>query len=144
MAAVRFPDLQPSSRSFTPGYFPTEEFQAQNGAVTAVRFGNRKADSELSLTFRNISDAEAYAIFDNHQEVNGGLDSNGDWNYIEFEQADAGALAGIKDQSMRAVTGEFKVNRRYRYAEPPKFVSTFPGRCTVTVKLRGYLDGSLN
>ena len=52
--------------------------------------------------------------------------------------------AGIIDDSMRAVTTEKRLNRRYRYAEPPTFVSTFPGRCTVTVSLRGYLDGPLN
>lgn len=144
MAAISFPDLEPSARSYLPGSFPTEQFEGQNGAVTAVRFGNRKKDSQLTLTFQNITDAEAFEIWENHQQVNGGLDSEGDWNYIEFEKADAGAMAGIKSDSMRAVIGEFKVNRRYRYAEPPQFVSTFPGRCTVTVVLRGYLDGPLN
>jgi hypothetical protein len=144
MAAISFPDLEPSARSYLPGSYPIEQFEGQNGAVTAVRFGNRKKDSQLTLTFQNITDAEAFEIWENHQEVNGGLDSEGDWNYIKFEKADAGAMAGIKSDSMRAVTGEFKVNRRYRYAEPPQFVSTFPGRCTVTVVLRGYLDGPLN
>jgi len=144
MAAIRFPDLEPSARSYNPGSFPIEEFQGQNGAVTAVIFANRKKDSELTMTFQNITDEEGFAIWSNHQTVMGGLDDKGDWNYIEFEKADAGAMAGIKHEPMRAVTGEFQVNRRYRYAEPPQFVSTFPGRCTVTVKLRGYLDGPLN
>lgn len=144
MSAIRFPDLEPSSRAFSPGSFPIEEFQGQNGAVTAVLFGNRKKDSELTLTFQNITDQEAFAIYLNHQEVMVGLDSNGEWNYVEFERADAGPMAGIKSDAMRAVTGEFKVNRRYRYAEAPQFVSTFPGRCTVTIKLRGYLDGALS
>ena len=144
MSAIRFPNLEPSARAYRPGSFPIEEFQGQNGAVTAVLFANRKKDSELTMTFQNITDEEAFSIWSNHQEVMGGLDSNGDWNYIEFDKADTGAMAGIKNQPMRAVTGEFKVNRRYRYAEEPQFVSTFPGRCTVTIKLRGYLDGPLN
>ena len=96
------------------------------------------------MTFQNIADEDAFQIWTNYQDVMGSLDSNGDWNYVEFEKADTGPMAGIKNQSMRAVTGEFRVNRRYRYAEPPQFVSTFPGRCTVTVVLRGYLDGPLN
>ena len=95
------------------------------------------------MTFQNITDAEAFTIFTNYQEVMGDLDSNGDWNYVEFEKANTGAMAGIKDASMRGVVGEFRVNRRYRYAEAPQFVSTFPGRCTVTIRLRGYLDGPL-
>lgn len=144
MTAKTFPDLKPSARSFKPGSYPIEEFQGQNGAVTAVIFGNRKADSELTMTFQNITDEEAFDIFENHQEVNGGLDDDGEWNYIQFPNTDTGAMAGIQDQSMRAVTAETRLNRRYRYAEPPQFVSTFPGRCTVTVKLRGYLDGPNN
>jgi hypothetical protein len=150
MAAVRFPNIAPSSRSYNPGSFPIEQFQGQNGAVTAVKFGNRKADSELTMTFQNITDAEAFEIWENHQEVMGGLDSNGDWNYIgvDFDSGLDGTSGnfgvGIANDSMRAVVTEKKLNRRYRYAEPPQFVSTFPGRCTVTVKLRGYLDGPLN
>ena len=96
MSAIRFPNLEPSSRTYRPGSFPIEEFQGQNGAVTAVKFANRKKDSELTMTFQNITDEEAFSIWSNHQEVMDGLDSNGDWNYIEFEKADAGAMAGIK------------------------------------------------
>lgn len=141
MAAVNFPDLEPSARSYKPGSFPIEQFQGQNGAVTAVKFGNRKADSELTLTFQNITDAQGYEIFENHETVMGGLDSNGDWNYIELPDTDTGAMAGIKDESMRKATAETARVRRYRYAEAPQFISTFPGRCTVTIKLRGFLDG---
>lgn len=137
MAKVDFPRLCPSSRSYSPGSFPIEEFQGQNGAVTAVKFGNRLKDSELTMTFNNISDADGFLIWKNHADVMGGLDSNGDWNYIGAENLGG----GIVDDSMRAVTTEKRLNRRYRYAEPPQFVSTFPGRCTVTIKLRGYLDG---
>ena len=150
MAKVDFPRLCPSSRSYSPGSFPIEEFQGQNGAVTAVKFGNRLKDSELTMTFNNISDSDGFLIWKNYADVMGGLDSNGDWNYIGvdfntgLDGTSANFGAGIVDDSMRAVTTEKRLNRRYRYAEPPQFVSTFPGRCTVTIKLRGYLDGPLN
>jgi hypothetical protein len=151
MAAIAFPKIAPSARSYNPGSYPIEEFQGQNGAVTAVKFANRKKDSELTMTFQNITDADAFLIWKNHQDVMGGLDSNGDWNYIGVDHDSMldGTIGGnfgvgIADDSMRWVTTEKKLNRRYRYAEPPQFVSTFPGRCTVTVKLRGYLDGPLN
>ena len=143
MAAVAFPSLEPSARSYKPGAYPIREFQGQNGAVTAVKFGNRKADSELTMTFQNITDAEGSTILANYDSVMNGLDSNGDWNYVEFPSANSGAMAGIQSESMREATAETNVIRRYRYAEAPQFVSTFPGRCTVTVKLRGYLDGAL-
>lgn len=146
MAAVNFPNLKPSARSFKPGSFPIEEFQGQNGAVTAVKFGNRKADSELMLTFQNITDAQGYEIFQNHETVMGTVpvvNGKSEWNYIEFPSTDTGAMAGIggAQSPMREATAETSGVRRYRYAEPPQFVSTFPGRCTVTIKLRGYLDG---
>ena len=143
MAAVSFPTLTPSARSYKPGSFPIEQFQGQNGAVTAVKFGNRRADSELTMTFQNITDAQGAEILANYDSVMNGLDSNGDWNYIQFPSADSGAMAGIPNQSMREATAETNLIRRYRYAEAPQFVSTFPGRCTVTIKLRGYLDGAL-
>ena len=138
MAQINFPDLCPSSRSYNPGSVPIEEFQGQNGAVTAVKFGNRLKDSELALTFNNISDADGFLIWQNYSMM-GGLDSNGD-GIVGAENLGG----GIVDDSMRAVTTERRLNRRYRYAEPPQFVSTFPGRCTVTIRLRGYLDGPLN
>ena len=83
MTAISFPSIAPSSRSYSPGSFPIEEFEGQNGAVTAVIFANRKKDSELVMTFQNITDADAFKIWENHQQVMGGLDENGDWNYLE-------------------------------------------------------------
>ena len=148
MAAVSFPDLKPSARTYSPGRVPLQEFTGQNGAVTAVKFGNRLVDSALSLTFQNITDEEAFDIWTNYSTVNGGVDDRGNWNYIEFPREDAGAMAGIQFQSMRAVTGEYRVNRRYRYAitshRSLSEADGFPGRCTVTIKLRGYLDGPNN
>ena len=91
MAQINFPDLCPSSRSYSPGSFPIEEFQGQNGAVTAVKFGNRLKDSELTMTFNNISDSDGFLIWDNYTDVMGGLDSNGDWNYIGAENLRAAA-----------------------------------------------------
>ena len=56
MTAVSFPALVPSSRSYSPGVFPEQQFQSQNGAVVRVRYGNQRYSSSLSLTFANISD----------------------------------------------------------------------------------------
>ena len=142
MAAIDFPNLTPSSRSYSPGEIPAVDFQGQNGAVTRIKYGNRLKDSELTMTFNNLTDDDAFLLWQNFQDVNGD-DLNGDWNYIKFKTSTESGMAGIQNASLAAVTGEYRVNRRYRYSEAPQFTNTFPGRTTVTIKLRGYLDGAL-
>ena len=54
-----FPNLKPSSRSYTPGRYPQVEFVAQNGAKSVLRYGNKKVDAKLTLGFTNITDSQA-------------------------------------------------------------------------------------
>ena len=56
---VDFPNIKPTSRSYTPGRYPQLEFVAQNGAKTVLRYGNKKVDAKLTLEFTNITDSEA-------------------------------------------------------------------------------------
>ena len=142
-----FPDITPSQRSFTPGVFPKREFQGLNGAVTEIQFGARPVDSKLEMTFQNISDDQAWDIFNNYLLVNGGSDPNtGERDFVLFNPADtAPALKGVRNESLMAAMaqrGEENSKLRYRYTEPPSITSSFPGRSTVQVKLRGYLEGA--
>ena len=87
MAAVQFPNSRRLPDRLSLARSPIEEFQGQNGAVTAVKFGNCKANSELVLTFQNITDAQGYEIFQNHETVMGTVpvvNGKSEWNYIEF------------------------------------------------------------
>lgn len=142
-----FPSLTPSQRVYTPGSFPTNEFEGLNGAVTTVQYGSRTVDSKLQMTFQNITDDEAYAIYDNYYKANGGKDVNsGERDYVLFSPVgDAPALRGIYSEDLRRLMGEHNPAKlRYRYAKPPKITSTFPGRSTVQIELRGYLEGALS
>ena len=87
MTAKPFPDLVPSSRSYEPGVFPETQFQAQNGAVVRVRYGNQRTGSRLSLTFANITDQKASLILDNYVDV-----MSGD-NYADFTDNNVAAGA---------------------------------------------------
>ena len=140
-----FPDLTPSQRVYTPAVYPQKEFQGLNGAVTTLQYGVKPVDSKLQMTFTNISDEDAYAIFQNYQQVNGGFDENtGERDYVVL-RADPyfGEMAGVYSDLRLVMTEKLTPDRlRYRYAEPPEITSTFPGRSTVTVVLRGYLDGA--
>ena len=131
--AISFPAIKPTSRAYSPGEFPQTEFQAQNGAVTVLRFGSRRVNSELSLGFDNITDSEASSILANYEAV------NRVWEHVTFTSGDgsvgAGALVGYIEESGGS-------GLRWRYAEPPSVASIKPGICSVQCKFIGVLDPS--
>ena len=128
-----FPAIRPTSRSYRPGKFPQVEFRALNGATTIIRYGQKPFDSELRLTFANITDAEAAEIVD-HYEERMALFSN-----VTFSASNvlAGLGSALSDQLAELGTGLI-----WRYAEPPQVESVYPGVSTVTCQFTGYLDGA--
>ena len=140
-----FPNLTPSSRVYTPGVLPTKEFQGLNGAVTTLQYGVKRVDSKLEMTFNNIADADADAILTNYEQANGGRDADtGERDWVELPNSNSGAVRGVGNQALRLQMAERASGPklRYRYATPPVITSTFPGRSTVQVELRGFLDGA--
>ena len=139
-----FPNITPTRRVYTPGTFPQKEFQGLNGAVTTLQYGAKTVDSKLEMTFQNITDAQAEAILDNYEAVNGGRDSKGRQDYVKLPEDNEGALKGVQDTTLRQQMAERQSGPklRYRYASPPVITSTFFGRSTVQVSLRGYLEGA--
>lgn len=130
---VAFPNLQPSSRRYDPGEYPQTEFKAQNGATTVVRFGSRRVDAKLTLTFQNISDDEATSILQNYEQVNSA------WDYIVFGINDGAAGASA---SLQAYLREFGGSGlRWRYADAPAVTSVKPGLSSVSCKFVAVLDG---
>ena len=99
-----------------------------------VRFGNRRVDSELSLEFQNITDADAALILENYEAV------NSSWDYVTFTTGNgARGVSGTLVSYIREVGGS---GLRWRYAEPPSVTSIFPGRSTVQCKFIGIMDGA--
>lgn len=131
---VAFPSIRPSGRSYSPGTYPQTEFRAQNGAVTVVRFGSRRVDSELSLEFQNISDANAALILANYEAV------NSSWDYVVF--AASNGTVGASDNLANYISEVGGSGLRWRYAEPPLVTSILPGRSTVQCKFVGIMDGA--
>ena len=133
MAAVSFPALIPSSRSYTPGVFPEQQFQAQNGAVVRVRYGNQRYSSSLSLTFANIIDSKAALILENYVAV------MGDDKYVAF--TDNNVAAGVSTDLVPWIQ-ETNSLLKWKYAEPPSVTSVKPGLSTVTCEFIGELEGA--
>ena len=148
MAATghQFPDITPSSRVYTPGTYPTKEFQGLNGAVTTLQYGHKSVDSKLQMTFQNITDDQAWEIMENYDKASNGRDRDtGEHDYVVLlSSAQTGVTKGVLNIDLRRQMTERQESARlrYRYAKPPQITSTFPGRSTVTVELRGYLEGA--
>ena len=79
MATARaFPSIKPTSRSYTPGNYPSTNFESLDGTKTHIRYGNKRVNATLSLGFSNITDAQAFQILENYRDV------NSDWDYVTF------------------------------------------------------------
>jgi len=135
MAAVTFPpNIAPSSRSFTAGEYPQTVFEAQNGAKSIIRYGNKAVNSTLTLGFTNVSDGDAVLILGNYNNV------NSDWDYVTFDESHG--LQGIDNVflkiHMQAGSGS---GLKWRYDGPPKVTSVQPGINNVSCKFVACFDG---
>jgi hypothetical protein len=134
---IDFPNIKPTSRTYTPGKYPQTEFVAQNGAKTVLRYGNKKVDAKLTLGFTNITDSQANEILEKYEEV------NSDYDFIHFPSTSA--LAGINNLALRRKFGERDLSGntllRYRFDGPPTVTSVRPGRSNVQCKFVACLDG---
>ena len=132
---IPFPNIKPTSRTYTPGVYPQTEFESQNGAKVVMRYGNKQVNSKLNLGFTNITDTQANEILDLYEEV------NSDYDYVLFSATNA--LAGINNNNLLKKQAEaddsFKL--RYRFDGPPTVTSVRPGISNVQCKFVACLDG---
>jgi len=125
---MAFPSLVPTSRSFESGDYPVKTFKAQNGKEHRILYGSNRTNMKLSLSYANITDANAELFLDHFDEVQGtfgtfviGLDAREGWE-------------GNKD-----AIGAQTHGNNYRYESPPQVAQVRPGISTVTVNLIGVL-----
>jgi len=124
-----FPELVPTARTFESGDFPVKTFKAQNGVEHRILYGSRRTNMKLSLTFANITDAEAESILDHYEAVQGTfgtLSVNMDSGKGGWEGNEDALGAGVHGNS-------------YRYEGPPQLVQVRSGISTVTVNFIGVL-----
>ena len=123
MTVPAFPGLVPTSRSFDPGDFPIKTYNAQNGAEVRIKYGNRRINRKLQLTYANVTDTEIVKFIDHYADAGGTL------NTFEVPLATFDGWEGGKD---RLTPGG---PLAYRYAKPPVMTQVAKGRSTVTVDL---------
>ena len=134
---IDFPNIKPTSRTYTPGKYPQAEFVAQNGAKTILRYGNKPVNAKLTLGFTNITDAQANQILEKYEEVNSVYD------YIHFPSDSS--IAGVNNAALRSRFQERDTSGntllRYRFDGPPTVTSVRRGRSNVQCKFVACLDG---
>ena len=138
MAQRTFPvGITPTSRNYSPGEFPQSVFEAQNGAKTVLRYGNKRVNASLSLSFKNIDDDQAAQILANYENI------NSDWDYLDFNGTDV--LKGIEPttSTLKTYVKESSSGLRWRYAKAPQVSSgTYPGVSNVSCSFVACLDGT--
>ena len=149
MAQFQPTNITPSSRSYSPGEYPQNEFQALNGVKTVIRYGKYRYNSTLTLGFNNITDEQAWEIIDNYRQV------NSVYNYVVFSSdrglagvgvtghtSTSGALTNLA--TYMAETSTAAGGQKWRYDGPPTVTSVFPGRSNVECKFVACLDSPQN
>ena len=127
-----FPDIKPTSRRYSPGTYPSTDFESLDGTKTHLRFGNKRVNATLQLGFSNISDQKAAEILDHYKEV------NKDWNYVDFSRGHM--YAGVKWDSLQNYLKETESGLKWRYSGPPTVTSTFKGLSNVSCSFVACLD----
>ena len=130
MATFEPTNLVPSARSYSPGEYPQNEFQALNGVKTIIRYGKYRYNSTLTLGFNNISDVDAAAILQNYEDI------NSVWDEVTFNGT--GVIEGASSQ-MQSYFIE-RTELKWRYDGPPTVTSVYPGRSNVECKFVACLD----
>lgn len=144
MATARpFPSIKPSSRSYSPGTYPSTDFESLDGTKTHIRYGNKRVNATLSLGFSNISDAEAALILENYEDV------NSTWDYVTFTSSNG--VSGVSNSkevdgqtnptsSLQSLVKEGGSSLKWRYSGPPSVTSTFKGLSNVSCSFVACLD----
>lgn len=129
-----FPTLVPTSRTFESGDYPVKTFKAQNGAEHRILYGSNRTNMKLSLSYANITDAEAELFLDHFDAVQGTFQTFGLGSFRSGNGATRGGWEGNGD-----ALGATAQGNRYRYEGPPQVAQVRPGISTVTVNLIGVL-----
>ena len=135
--ALTFPEMVPTTRSFTMGDYPSTTYRSLSGAIFKRNFGNKQTGYRLDMTFRNIGDSTqlrtnsgaAKQILDHYETVEGTFQG-----FTLPEMIFSGMDAGLRGKIQKPA------DISWRYAAPPQVQSVKANVSTVTVRLIGELS----
>lgn len=115
---MAFPTLTPTGRSYDPGDWPVKKYQALSGAEIRIRYGNKRTNARLTLSYDNVTDGQADSFLTHYLSVEGTFRTFGISPLVFVG-------TGVQDG----------VSQVYRYAGPPKVTSIRPNISSVVVEL---------
>ena len=123
-------DLIPSQRTFDPGNWPIGSYNAIDGAEVRILYGSRRTNMKLSLTYQNLSDADAARFLEHYADRQG--------TFLTFKLPPAaGTRKGwAADESYLSAAAS---GNAWRYEGPPSLANIRPGRSSVTLTLLGVM-----
>ncbi len=127
---MNFPELRPTARTFDPGTYPVKTYRAQNGSETRILYGSSRTEMKLSLTYANISDADA-ELFVTHYD-----DKQGTFKAFNAFHPGNSVLDGW-DGAGSTIKKNPDNTAKYRYESAPVITQVANGISTVTVSLIG-------
>jgi hypothetical protein len=130
--SVNFPSFTPTSRSFSAPVYPVTSYRSQSGTTTRRLWASSPSNARLSLTYSNISDANARLLLDCYKNAFGSVEALRLPSAI-FSGADS-TLATFMANPDFVLTWHFVDD------SPPKVDSVVPGRSSVTLELIASLD----
>ena len=128
----QFPTIKPTSRRYSPGTYPSTDFESLDGTKTHLRYGNKRVNATLQLGFSNISDTNAALILANYEDV------NSDYDYVTFSSSNG--TAGVSSTNLSNYFQEVGSGLKWRYSGPPSVTSTFKGLSNVSCSFVACLD----
>lgn len=120
---MAFPTLTPTSREFTPGSWPIKSYNSQSGAEVRILYGSQRTNAKLSLSYENITDANAQLFVDDYAANIGTLRT------FTLPSVVRNGWSGS------SATLDAPAGTTWRYESEPLLRSVRPGRSSVTVNL---------
>ena len=121
---MAFPSLTPTGRQFTPGDFPSQRFNSQSGAEVRILYGSQRVNATLSLSYANVTDANAESFLDDYSA------QLGTFRTFTLPSAVFEGWSGTVSK-LDAPSGT-----KWRYDAEPQVQAVRPGISSVTVSLR--------
>tara|TARA_Y100000033_G_scaffold46264_1_gene50551 strand:- start:333 stop:710 length:378 start_codon:yes stop_codon:yes gene_type:complete len=121
---MAFPSLTPTGRQFSPGDFPNKKFNSQSGVEIRILYGSRRVNAVLSLSYDNLTDANAELFLDDYS------DRLGTFRTFTLPSAVFEGWSGGASKI------DAPAGTKWRYDSEPQLQSVRPGISSVTVSLR--------
>lgn len=125
---MAFPAVTPTQRSYEPGDWAAQSFNALSGREYRIRYGDQRTKAKLQLRYDNVTDAVADEFLAHYLSTTGTFET-----FTLSIEARSGWTGGSD------MFGPGGTDAAYRYESPPQITSVRPGISSVTVSLVGVL-----